>query len=680
MLPRPAPRPARQWPAAVALIAMTLLAYWPALSAGYVWDDDDHVTQTPIQRTPTALKWVWTRLGTTPQYYPLTHTTFWLEYQLWGTNPAGYHADNVLLQAANALLLWRVLVGLEIPAAWLAAAIFAIHPVQVESVAWITERKNLLSTFFYLLAMRWGLRAWRLVPGAPGGAIPWTSYLLCLLAFLLALFSKTVTCTFPAALAVVLWWKKGTISRRDWAMLLPMFLCSLVFARVTGGMEVWNVGATGPEFAFSPAERLLIAGRAVWFYAMKLLWPVNLAFIYPRWNVSAGAIWQWIFPLAAVAVVVGLWLVRRRIGRGPLAAVGLFVGALFPALGFINVYPMRFSFVADHFQYLASIALIVLLANLLWRSVPATRRRQALAGCLLATLGALTWRQTLIYKDAATLWRDTLGKNPRCWLAMDNLGADAARRGDESAALGWYARSLETYPAQREARLNRARILEAHGQWDAAAADIAAAAALRPDDRARTDHEMALLLAARGDLPAAAAEYETLLAERPDMELARLEYGRLLENNLHRPRDAEAQYLKAIELNPDSLGARTALGSFYYSRGENEKALQWMAEATDLNPRDAILRNNYGSMLMQAGRVADAEKQFRQAVEIDPVFAEAWFGLGCVAESEGRLGEARGLFAKALELKPNFHPARQKLGVAGPLGFETGPRPINACG
>ena len=352
----------------------------PALRGGFNWDDDAYVTNNLTLRSVHGLSQIWGQLTATPQYYPLVFTSFWLEYHLWGLNPLGYHVVNVLLHALAAMLLWRVLVRLQLPGAWLAAGIFALHPVAVESVAWVTERKNVLSAVFYFAAalayLRWrddgttttGLRAtssWRSL----------VLYLLSLALFICALFSKTVTASLPAALLLVIWWKHGRIAGRDVWPLLPFFVAGAALGLVTSWLERTHVGANGPEWALSFFDRCLIAGRALWFYAGKLFWPANLTFIYPRWQIDPGIWWQWLFPAAAIALVMILWSLRGRIGRGPLVAVLFFAGTLLPALGFANVYPMRYSFVADHFQYLASVGLIVLAAAGLTKNLPASSVR-----------------------------------------------------------------------------------------------------------------------------------------------------------------------------------------------------------------------------------------------------------------------------------------------------------------
>ncbi len=381
-----------------------------------------------------------------PQYYPLTHTSFWLEYRLWGDQPLGYHAVNILLHGGAAVLLWRVLLGLGLPGAWLAAALFAVHPVHVESVAWISERKNTLSGLFCLAAAGCWLRWWRAAPGTGRGCW-WSSLGL----FLAALLSKTVTLTLPAALLVVAWWQAGRIGRREWLGVLPMAVLAVPLGLLTIWMEQQHIGAGRLDLGLSPLQRLLIAGRACWFYVGKLAWPADLAFVYPRWSIDVGSTGDWCYPLAAVAVIAGLWWVRGRIGRGPLAMVLLFVGTLTPALGFVDVYPMQFSFVADHFQYLASIAV---LAGVAW--VLAVKSDVAYGSILIAVLAVLSWRQCGIYQDRETLWRDTVAKNPRSALAQTSLGNELGARGAHAEAERRHRVAIAIDPTSADAWTNLA--------------------------------------------------------------------------------------------------------------------------------------------------------------------------------------------------------------------------------
>jgi len=355
---------------AIALFGATIIAYFPALHGGFIWDDDGHVTK-PALRSLHGLWRIWTELGATQQYYPVLHSAFWLEHRLWGDAPFGYHLLNVLLHATAACLFGLVVErlvpkpldrnasrssSLGTSCSTFAAFLFALHPVCVESVAWISEQKNTLSTVFYLLSALAYLRF-------DQNRKPRT-YLLALGLFLLALLSKSVTATLPAALLVIFWWRRGSLSwKRDVVPLLPWFAIGAAVGLLTAWVErTFIIGAQGYAFDLSFLERCLLAGRVIWFYLGKLLWPANLIFIYPRWQVSAAVPWQYLFPIAAIAATAALWLIRRRT-RGPLAGWLFFVGSLFPALGFFNAYPFIFSYVADHFQYLASLGIIATVAG-----------------------------------------------------------------------------------------------------------------------------------------------------------------------------------------------------------------------------------------------------------------------------------------------------------------------------
>ncbi len=528
----------RRLVAMLALVLLTLVAYLPALEAGFIWDDDFYVTQNPTLRTTAGLGRIWFEPTSIPQYYPLVHTTFWLEYRLFGTNAKGYHLVNVLLHALGAILLWRVLLQLEVKAAGLAAALFALHPVQVESVAWITERKNTLSTCFYFLAaglflpLLVGTRPADPATGEASPKLTWRRYVGGVLAWMAALLSKTVTCSLPAALLLVTWWKNGELKRRDVWLTAPLFVLGLAAGLTTLHLERHHVGAQGSEWDFSLVERGLIAGRALWFYVGKLLWPAELTFIYPRFAVDARAGWQWLFPLGVLALVYALFRLRARWGRGPLVAVLFFAGTLFPALGFFNVFPMRYSFVADHFQYLASSGLIALAAagvglslargGRLWQGLLA-------AACAvgLATFLVLTARQTLIYRDAETLWRDTLAKNPQSWMARDNLAGlllrqaqAATERGDFAAARELQAEStaqLEQSLALHQdaftlAYLGQARLLEARF---AEAVPLLQAAVAEDPERLNTRLNLAAALRQLGRDAEARGEIEQVLRQKP---------------------------------------------------------------------------------------------------------------------------------------------------------------------
>lgn len=504
---------------ALALLFLALAAFAPALRCGFIWDDDVYVQANETLRSLDGLRRIWFDVQATPQYYPLVHTTFWVEYQLWGLAASGYHVVNVLLHAVSAVLLWRVLRRLELPGAWLAAAVFTLHPVTVESVAWITERKNVLSTALYLAAALVYLRHALGSTDEPRVARV-RGHVGALLLFLGALLSKTVTCTLPAALLVVLWWKRGRIRRAEVLPLLPFFALGITLGLVTVWLEKHHVGAKGELWDFTAVERLLIAGRAVWFYAGKLLVPSTLTFVYPRWEIDAAAGSAYLYPIAALVLVAGFWLARERIGRGPLAAALLYGGTLLPALGFFDVYPMQFSFVADHFQYLAAAGLIGAtvcgtVAGLQRLGPGALRVASLAAVVLLALLGALTWRQCHVYRDRETLWGDTVAKNPEAWIAQYGLANALLARGALVEAVGHYEASLRVKPDHSWTHNNLGLALARLGERERGLAHYRRAVELDPDN-VEARFNLANALVAEGELVEAVEQYRTGLAVRPD--------------------------------------------------------------------------------------------------------------------------------------------------------------------
>ncbi len=502
--------------AGLVIATATIVAYLPARQAGFVWDDQYYITENLLMGSVDGLMRAWFVLGSAQQYYPMIHTSFWLEYWLWGMEPGGYHVTNVLFHAANALLLWRVLVRLSLPGAWLAAAIFALHPVEVETAAWIAERKNLLSTFFYLLAMLAYFRFEQPDRERTHGADPrwyWTAFGL----FLAALLSKTVAFSLPAAIALIFWWKRGRLSWRSLRPLTGFLVVGVAFGALTAWMEKNVVGATGPGWDFTPLDRILIAGRAVWFYLGKLLWPASLSFSYPRWTIDASQAWQYLFPLAAATVLVLTWALRDRIGRGPLTAWLFFGGTLFPALGFFDVFPFKFSFVADHFQYLASIGPIALFAAVATLGIrrlrwPAVGDASSVA--VLALLAVLTWNQSALYQSRIGLWADVISKNPNSTLAHNNIATLYAEQGDYQLAVRHNREALRIDPDYELNHLNLGINL-AHLRRNAEAMRHFRIQIERFDDQYCGHDRLAALLVRQGRLGEALDNYRAALQHGP---------------------------------------------------------------------------------------------------------------------------------------------------------------------
>lgn len=513
------PASARQWEhlwlQAALLVTLVFLAYLPALSGGFIWDDDAYVTSNPLLTAPDGLKRIWFSTHSQSQYFPLVFTTLRLERWLWGLDPSGFHLVNVLLHSANALLVWGLLRRLAVPGAWLAGAIFALHPVQAETVAWITELKNTQSTFFYLLAV------WAWLEFTDRTTVrPWRFYALALLLHLLALLSKTTACTLPAALLLVLWVRHERVCWRRWIQIVPFVL----FGIGLGLVSVWWEAHLGNytkvlHLNFAWPERLLVATRALWFYAAKLFWPAKLTFSYPRWEINPCDPLQYGWLLACIAIALLLWRQRKALGRGPTAAVLFFALALAPMLGFVSLYTFRYSFVADHYQYLACVGLIALFTG--WACSPAVTRwlgpkvRYASGLFLLLVLGALTWRQAGIYQNLETLWSDTVAKNPQSWLAQVNLGACRVDEGRFDEAIQLFQKSLLLQPNEI-AHNNLGWELVRQGKFEEALGHFHAALDIHPQ-YALAHCNLAITLQTLGRTGEALAHYREALRTDPLM-------------------------------------------------------------------------------------------------------------------------------------------------------------------
>ena len=579
-----------------AIMLVTAVAYLPIVRGGFIWDDETWITDNRLLRTLAGLRAIWLEPGRSPQYYPLTQTTLWLEYHLWGPGPLGYHLVNVALHGLNAGLVWLILSQLGVPGAWVAAAVFALHPVHVESVAWAAELKNVQAGVFSLLAL---LLSLRFALGRRSAAL----YAAAFVAFVLAVLSKTVACTVPAATLVCVWWKRGSVGRRDVVPLVPFFLVGLAGGLGTAMVEKYQVGAQGADWTLSTADRFVLAGRALWFYAAKLVAPVRLSFIYPRWEIDGGVWWQWLFPLAAAGVVAGLLMLRDRIGRGPLAAVLYFAITLSPALGFVDVYPFRFSFVADHFQYLASlgpIALLVALGAAGVRKVPTlgAAARVACGGLLLA-LGAATWSRTHVFADLETLWRDTVSKNAAEWSAYNNLGSLLLEQGRPAEAVSSLERALALRPDEPEVHHTMADALLRLGRRDDARAEYARALTVAPG-YAPAHNSLGLLLLDEGKATEAIVEFQQAIRLRPDLAAPFYNLGNALVA-LDRLRDAEPYYERALQIDPDLAQAHNNLANLYAYRQNLAGAIEHYEKALALQPDLREARENLNAVRAQQG-------------------------------------------------------------------------------
>jgi Tfp pilus assembly protein PilF len=668
---RPLARPF-PWLPAIALFLLTMILYIPSMTNGFIWDDPQYIVDNPALKPTGGLLMIWGEPSSLPQYYPMVHTTFWIESQFWGTDvAAGYHVDNILLHALAAVLLWRALVKVKVPWPLLAAAVFAVHPVMVESVTWVTERKNVLSLVFYLLAFHAYFRSGLLnIPEAEAAYLPpppWKWYIASLVFFLFALFSKTVTCSLPAAILLIIWWKRGSFKRdpiptttmaspqprgdqavlsyapvaersfaewfhnlpllwRDVLPLVPMLIIGLILSSVTSHIEHTQVGASGPDFDWTLLNRCMIAGHAICFYAIKLLWPHPLIFMYPKWDLHADLAEQMVYPVVAALVLLGLWIARRWIGRGPLVAVLFFIGTLVPALGFVNVYPMRYSFVADHFQYLASIGFLVLVVASIEfvvrrTGIPQIPARTVIAIVLLTPLAILTWKQQFIYKDAKTLWQNTIAQNETCWMAHINLAAAFKEEKNYDAAFVETRRGLELMPNEADTNYDYGSALAMQGKWQQAAEQFRKAIACDPNCAPAWSYLGRVLCEHGGDDPKVQAEAlrdaQHALSLRSNLSDGHYVVARVAESRGNFP-TAVTEYEKVVLEAPKNFAAHFNLGNCLVATGRYMDAASEYALVLNAEPNNAPAATMLGVACLKMDRRGDAIDNFHRALSIDP--------------------------------------------------------------
>ena len=584
------------------ILALLCAAYWPAFQAGWIWDDDAYVTANPGVVAPDGWLTPWIP-GITPQYYPLVFDSFWLQAAIHGLDPLWFHAVNVALHGLSTVVLWIILRRLRVPGALLAAMIFGLHPVQVESVAWVTERKNVLSMAFALFAVLSWIN-WR-----DNSIFRWLA--AAGIAYVAALLSKSTAVAVPVAIAVIEYWSGKPDSKRL-RVLAPigaMFVVGIAFGLHTAYVEVHHVGASGAEFSRPFVERLAQASQAWWYYPYSWIWPSELVFIQTPFRQGPDGYFPWVALAAILALVAGCCIAARRGARGPLSLLLVYAAGVFPALGFLNVYPLRFAPVADHFGYVAGVAVCVSLGWAL-----ATGRRVlfsrlegrgqgyssmlngvALAACglLALVLCTLTWAQAWQYKDEPTLWTWTLRRNPQAWLASNFLGATdmerasvALQRNDQAAA--------SALLASAEALLQQAVDASHH-------ADASPLANLSEVRRMQ------------GRLAEALGLLNHAITVDPTMAKSYWSRARVLEQ-MGRDGDAGADFLRAASLPPRNPLIERDVVRWHAMHGHLEQALlasdallaAWPPKAEDLA--------NNASILLQLGRTEAARAMFERAL------------------------------------------------------------------
>jgi tetratricopeptide (TPR) repeat protein len=604
----------RIWKVAL-LVCVTAAAYLPALRAGFIWDDDTFLTQNRLIRAADGLRRFWFTTQA-PDYFPVTYSPLWVEWRLWGMHAAGYHAVNIGLAIAAALILWAVLSRLRVPGAWLAAFLFAVHPMNVESVAWITQRKNLMALVL-LLGSAWFYPLAGSSPEERGGEKDGGRYLPSLLLFTLAMLAKGSVAMFPFMLLGLVAWRRPP-SARDVARLVPFLVVSAALVMT----DIWfqKHGSSQVFRDAGPVERLLGAGGVVWFYLGKALLPIHLLFVYPAWHVNPADPAWWMPLIAAVILTAVLWRLRDGPARPILVAWGYCVLALVPVMGFTDVQFMQYSLVADHYGQLALIG-VVALAAAGWsrwqdRAGEAGLVPRVAAVAAVAALALLTSLQAGTYRDPETLYRATLAGNPDCWLAENNLGGVLQRSGRVAEAIGHYESALRLKPDLFEARNDLGLALASVGRLGDAVDNFDAALRIHPDNAA-VHYNRATALAAAGRLDEAVASYGRALALRPAFAEAEHDLGAALTQAGRLP-EAVPHYREALRERPGYFEARVNLGTVLMRLGDPAGAADQFAAASLLRPRDETTRFNFGCALAQLGRAAEAAAQFEEVLRLNP--------------------------------------------------------------
>ena len=630
-----------------AILAITLIVYSPAMQAGFVWDDD----AMNIVFDEEGLHRVW---FTTEQvdYWPVVWTSFWLEHQIWGIDPVGYHVVNVLLHVGSALLTWLILARLGIPGAALAAMIFAVHPVNVESVAWVIQRKNTLCMFFFAVSLSGYLRF-------DHNSSRWW-YGLSIAAFVAAMLSKTGAAPLPVVLLICCWWRHGSIRRLDMLRSVPFFVISVV----TGLVQIWfqTHRAIGEHIVRDEQflQRLAGAGRAVWFYLFKAVLPVNLSFVYPRWHTAVGD-WHVFVPGIALVLVAALcWFGWRYGGRAALFALAYVVVTLGPVLGFVDIYFMRYSYVADHYQYFSIIGVLALVvAACRWVVPGQVRVRKRPKGAAILTvlvvlsLSLGTWGRCHVYKNSETLWRDTIARNPRAWMAHLNLGIARRAGGQLDDAVRHYESVLRLKPDSAEAYTNLGNVAKQRSQFAKAIVFYKKALNIDPD-ATHAHYNMGLALSLLGRLEDSAHHFQLALTDQNAVDV-HVQLGRI-GTAQGRLAEAISHYEQALEANGGDFDLHTNLGSLLTKAGKIEDALKHFQQAALLRPRAkmplvaiAWLRATHPDQDIRDPELAVrfAERAATSSQYKDPRVLDT---LAAAYAASGRFGDALAIVRKAIVL------------------------------
>ncbi len=638
----------------LALVALTIVVYWPVRQARFVWDDDKHFVENHAVISPEGLKPIWTTF-VLPVYYPLTFTVFWLIYQLWGADPMPYHLVTLALHTVNAVLLLFLLRRLKVRGAWIVAALWAIHPVNVESVAWATELKNTLSGVWFFASLLCFLRYER--------ELTWKWFAGALLCFAAALLSKSSTVMLPVVLLLCACWQRGRIARADLVRSLPFFALSLTASFVAVWAQVKEKIAEGASRAWSLRlpERLIVTGKDLWFYASKTVCPANLMFVYPRWSHDAHVLTEWL-PLAGAAVAgIILWRFRRTCpGHAAAFALGYFVVALSPVLGFFDQYFYRYSFVADHFQYLASVGIIALTVALVANVVQSPPLRLTIAAVALVSLSFLSRQHLSIFADEETLWRDSVIRNPQAVIAQNNLGLVLYGQLQYRRAIECFDRALQADPNLAEGHYNLGLVLSELGRHTQAAAQMQEALRIGPAFF-KAENGLGFELRQLGQSEEAATHFRRALAIDPDYADAHINLGETLLSQ-GQPAEAEAHFHRVLQMYPTDFAAHKDLGAVLFQQHHLDDAVAEFQEAARVKPDDPEPHKNLADILAAQHHLPEAQHESALAAALADRLGQTHYRIATALESDDDPDGAIKHFRKSITFRPNAPEAYLALG------------------
>lgn len=640
----------RCWLSGFGLVMLIMLAYQRVLHAGFIWDDDQHVWTNPCIVGPKSFADIW--ISSEARICPLVLSTFWLEHKLWGMNPLPYHLVNVFVHAACALLLWRLLCTMRVRGAWLGAVFWALHPVQVETVAWVTELKNTQSCLFFLLSILCFLKWLEMGSSGSKHKCIW-HYALAVFVAALAMASKSSTVVLPVVLGLCWWWQENRWRWQNLLWLLPLLMCSVLSSL----LSIWTQrleGGITDEWHRSLPERVIAAGRIAWFYLGKLVCPHPLIFIYPRWSLNANQVLSYLPALLVLLLLAVLWTSKRAWCRPLFMAYTCFLALLLPVLGLVDHFFLRYSFVGDHFQYLASMAPLSLLGAAIVEISRASVRLKpwalSMAASILFASALMTWRHSRVFENSYLLWTDTVAKNSFCWMAENNLGCEYLKMGEPGTARQHFERSLSIFPGNAEAENNLGSAVLKLNLLDDAIAHFRRAVQINPDSfSANNNLGTALSQAGRLD----EAERHLREAVRLDASVvdAHISLGSVLFKQ-GKTNNAMAEWKLSLTLHPESAEAHVDLGTVLLEQGKLDEAVAHFERAIELRPLYSMAHNALGAALRRAGQLDKAADHYRSAIEVDPNFAGAQFNLAQVLRQSGRLSEALPHYEKAIDLMP----------------------------